>query len=112
MIQATTPPITLIIRGVDLTTVESVHVTIKQGGTTITLTGDDIVVTSSLDGNVSVSEITFYLTQTQSIKFLVGDAKIQVNWMYEENGKILRNATVASSIFIDEQLLNEVIEDE
>ena len=106
MIRATTPTFTLTISGdtVDLTEAYAVYVTIAQGKTIITLTGDALT--------VSANTVSCFLTQAQALS--LGDnlpAKVQVNWTYTDTDEVTkRAATKVVTIQIGEQLLKRVIE--
>ncbi len=106
MIRATTPTFNLTISGdsVDLTQATSVYVTIAQGNTIITLTGDDLTVTEDM--------ISCFLNQEQALSLLGNSpAKIQVNWTYADaTDTVKRAATKVVTIQIGEQLLKRVIE--
>ena len=102
----TTIPITLTVGDsgdVDLTAAINVYVTLAQGNTTITLTGEDLSVTSNT--------VEFNLTQAQSLNLSVGTpVSVQVNWTYYDvSGKVQRAATKTKKITVTEQLLKQVI---
>lgn len=103
MIRGTTPTFRLTVKGIeDLTLADHVYVTIQQGPTTLTLTGDEL----EIDENV----ICCYLTQEKSLQLVERQkAKIQVNWTYEEGADVRRAATVVREITIGEQLVREVL---
>lgn len=105
MIRGTTPTFRLTVKGVDdLTLADHVFVTIQQGPTELTLTGDEL----EIDENV----ISCYLTQEKSLQLVEQQkAKIQVNWTYAPDGDgiVKRAATVVKVIVIGEQLLRRVL---
>ena len=109
MIRITTPKISLNIKNVDLTAADSVYVSIKQGDIYVELTGEDLEVTSEISGGVTESKICFFPTQEDTNKFSLGSARVQVNWLYTEGGNLLRGATKAISIPIDENIMNRVV---
>ena len=102
MVNGTTIPISLT-GDVDLTAAINVYVTLAQGNTTITLTGEEL--------SVSSNTVEFNLTQTQSLSLSVGaPVSVQVNWTYYDlNGNVQRAATKTKKITVTEQLLKQVI---
>lgn len=97
----TTPPISLLVKGVDITAAD-VYVTIKQNGTEINL--DDSALTMSVSDDDT--QITFSLTQEQAGSLDVqGYAGVQVNWI---TGGV-RYATEIVKVKIYENLYDEVI---
>ncbi len=106
MIRATTPTFTLTISGdsVDLTQANAVYVTVSQGTTAITLTGDALTITENTVG--------CFLTQAQALSLVDNlPAKIQVNWTYTDADDVVkRAATKVVQIQIGEQLLKRVVE--
>lgn len=109
MIRATTPTILCKIKDVDLTAASSVYITIRQYGREITLTGDDLDVTSSeVDGHY-VTEIFFHLTQSASLGLREGKTEIQANWTYTENGEQFRGATKVAAFKVDKQILERIV---
>lgn len=105
MIRGTTPTFRLTVKDIeDFTGADHIYVTIEQGPTSITLTGDAV----SVEDNV----VTCRLSQEQSFKLIERQkAKIQVNWTYppDETGFVARPATVSKEITIGEQLLKKVL---
>lgn len=97
----TTPPITVLVKGVNITSYD-IYVTVKQDDTEITVT-DGLIV--SLEG--SDTKIVFQLTQLQagSLDFR-GFAGIQVNWIADG----VRYATEIARVQVYNNLLDEVIE--
>lgn len=110
MIRATTPTILAKIAGVDLTAASSVYITIRQYGREITLTGDDLNVSSSEIGGQYVTEIFFHLSQSTALSLFEGKADIQCNWIYTENGEQLRGATKVATFNVDKQILERVVQ--
>lgn len=106
MIAGTTPTLTLRLVGktVDLTQARNVYVTIRQGSSVITKTGEDL----SVDGNV----VSVWLNQRDTLNLRQNaTAKVQVNWTYlDAYDGIKRSASKSKEITIDEQLLTRVIE--
>ena len=107
MIRGTTPTFRLTIQpkqgSVDLSVADNVYVAIKQGNTTIELTGDEL----EIDENV----ISCWIPQEKSLRLVEGAAaKIQVNWTYtDESANTKRAATVVKQITIGEQLIRRVL---
>ena len=111
MIRGTTPTFRLTIQpkqgqSVDLSLADNVYVAIKQGNTTIELTGDEL----EIDENV----VSCYLTQEKSLKLVENaSAKIQVNWTYTDiSNAVKRAATIVKEIRVGEQLIRRVLPDE
>ena len=109
MIRGTTADILLTIEGVDVSVATAVYVTISQHGVAVHLTGEDLVINTTQPETNPVSTIEFILSQAQSFKFSVGKANVQVNWLYEVNGKLMRSATYTAEIPVEKQTLNKVI---
>ena len=106
MVNGTTIPITLTVGtsdDVDLTAAINVYVTLAQGNTTITISGESLSVQSNT--------VEFNLTQDQSLSLSVGTpVSVQVNWTYyDPNGNVQRAATKTKKISVTEQLLKQVI---
>lgn len=101
MIRGTTPDYILTIPGYDLTSA-SVYVTIAQGPRKLTLTGDEITVTAS----GSDTEITFRLSQANTLYLSEGKAEIQVKWIDSEDTVM---ATEIASIDVRRALLKREI---
>ena len=105
MIRGTTPIITLkVINGgeLDLTTVDDLYVTLRQGQRIITLK----------EGvSVDAQSVSFYLTQREALSLKEGLADIQVNWIYKDadDGITHRSATRIQQIEITGQILDKVI---
>lgn len=99
-IQGTTPTFTLNLQSetLDLTDCENVYATFKQGGTIITKTGDDLV--------VSPQSVDVYLSQSETLKFGTGIVMVQLNWTYADGS---RGASVKASVEWSDNLLKEVL---
>lgn len=104
MINYTTPTISLTVEGADLTAFD-VYVSIEQGKSELTLSGDALTVTA--DQEETKTHISFTLTQEQSAMFSYGhSAYVQVNWINESG---VRGATEIKAVRILRNLLDEVI---
>lgn len=102
MIKYTTPTISLIVEGVDITA-HDIYVTLEQGTTELIKTGSDLTVSTD-DGDTS---IIFTLTQEESASFDYNNrAAVQVNWITSQG---VRSATEIKSIGITKNLLDKVI---
>ena len=102
MVRATTPTLTLHIAddSIDLTEARAVYVTVAQGATVITKTGDDL--------EVSENSVSCRLTQEESLTLRPGTAEVQVNWTYLDLDSTTRRAsTTVKTIRIEQQLLQE-----
>lgn len=100
----TTPPISLLVKGVNLTSATSVYVTLKQSRVVLNIESSPIsgmVISQSGDD----TQITFSLTQEQAGQFKNAFAEIQVNWI---SGGI-RYATEIAKVMVYNNLLEEVI---
>lgn len=102
MIKYTTPTISLIVEGVDITA-HDIYVTLEQGTTELIKAGSDLIVSTD-DGDTS---IIFTLTQEESAMFDYNNrAAIQVNWITSTG---VRCATEIKSIGVLRNLLDKVI---
>lgn len=105
MIRGTTPMIRMNVTNggeLDLTQVEDIYVTLRQGSTIIT----------KKDGlEVDAQSVGFSFTQRESLKLKEGPAEVQINWVYvdPEDNVNRRAATRIQKIEISGQLLDEVI---
>lgn len=106
MINYTTPTITLIVEGVDITN-DDVYVSLKQGSIEITKTDADLTVNSETIGEITNTKIEFTLTQQESAAFSTKDVvSAQVNWI---NADGVRAATGITTLKVRRNLLDEVI---
>lgn len=97
----TTPPIALLVKGQDITSA-TVYVTLRQGATELTLSGNSLTVAAS----GSDTSVTFALTQAQAGQFNPSTlAEIQVNWL--KSGVRYATEIVKTKVF--DNLLDEVI---
>lgn len=104
MIRGTTPDIKIVIRNpgeLDLAQAEEVYVTIRQGGKSVTKTGEEVA--------VETAAAAIWLTQDESLQFREGDAEAQINWIYQGTNGRKRAATKWTAISIDRQLLERVV---
>lgn len=100
--RGTTPTFTLSFdeEGLDLTTARNVYATFEQyGSVRITKTGEDLV--------IGEKTVEVYMTQAETLRFMVGPVDVQVNWT-AAGGK--RAASDIKTIELTKQLLDEVIE--
>ena len=106
MIKYTTPTISLIVEGVDITA-HDIYVTLEQGLTELVKTGADIIATAITEDQMTSTRITLTLTQTESALFDHNkSAAIQVNWITSTG---VRCATEIKSIGVLRNLLDKVI---
>lgn len=105
MIQWTDVPYTITVKGADLSTALSVHVTITQKPDVfIDLSGQRV---SLLDTSNNNSVLYIELTQAESGSFIEeAVAKVKVNWL-DSNAK--RHATKTKALKVEENLLKGVI---
>lgn len=100
MYQGTTPTFTLTVPAtVDLTTTSNVYVTFSQGNKELTKTGSSIV--------VSAQSVDVYLTQEETLMFLPGTVRIQLNWTFSGGQRACSNIR---TILVDANLITEVLE--
>ena len=97
----TTPTITLLVKGADLTQ-DSVYVTFQQRDATLTVEAPSM----TYDGEDTT--ISVPLSQLQTGGFAVGSVDVQVNFI---NGTGKRNATSVKTIGVGRNLLAQVIDD-
>ena len=87
----------------DLTAVTALHVTIDGGGCRIDKSGEDVIIASA-------TEVEVTLTQEETLSMWGKAVRIQLNWLYP--GTALRWGTdPPAEITLDEQLLREVLTD-
>lgn len=72
MTRGTTPTITLTINEIDLTALQSIYITFRQGGTCVTKQSGD----SGVEINAHTVEIT--LTQAETLNFNTGKCEVQL----------------------------------
>ena len=102
MINYTTPTITLVVEGADLTGQE-VYVTLEQSGVELTKNGEAL--TLSTEGEDTI--IVFTLTQVESAYFdYERKAQVQVNFI---NAAGVRDATNIAQISVFKNLLDKVV---
>lgn len=100
MIQYTTPTNKHVVKGIDLTGCD-VWVSYEQGKRELDMKAADV----AFDGEDTT--ITVRFTQGQTASFKVGEAKVQVNWVYPDG---TRDATGQKSVRIEPNLLNREVE--
>lgn len=101
MIQYTTPSISLIIEGIDISAYD-IYVSLEQGATELTKQAQDLVITTEGDNTI----ITLTLSQEETAAFDVNKyVNLQVN--YIKDG--VRAATEIKYIKVMRNILNEVI---
>lgn len=100
MVQATTPTFVLTLpNSVDLTIVENIYFTLRQGANLIEKTGEDLII----DGQT----VSVFLTQAETLALAVGQARLQLNWTYAGG---VRACTNIAHVAVSENLLKRVIE--
>lgn len=106
MINYTTPTITLVVEGVDLTG-KDIYATLEQGCRQLTKKGSEMTVTTETVGQRTDTVLTMVLSQEESASFDFNrNVYIQVNWI-ASNG--VRAATEIKAILVMKNLLDEVI---
>lgn len=107
MINFTTPTITLVVEGVDLTG-KNIYATLEQGCRELTKKGSEMAVTTEQVGERTDTVMTMMLTQEESASFDFNrNASVQVNWITAGG---VRGATEIKKIDVMRNLLDEVIE--
>ena len=102
MIKYTTPTISLIVEGADITA-HDIYVTLEQGTNELIKKGSDLNVSTEEDG----TKIIFTLTQEESASFDYNNrAAVQVNWITSQG---VRSATEIKSIGVMRNLLDKVV---
>lgn len=106
MINYTTPTLTLVVDGINISTYD-IYATLEQGLNKLTKTGDELTVDTETVGQKTNTVITMTLTQQESATFFYDKpVNAQVNWLVD--GK--RFATDIKTIPVMRNLLNRVIE--
>lgn len=106
MIRYTTPTISLVVEGVDISE-KDIRVTLEQSNVELTKKGADLTVSTTTHEQVTDTNIQFALTQEESALFRVNaGCAVQVNWI-SSNG--VRAATEIKSVPVMRNLLDEVI---
>lgn len=101
--QGTTPQVLLTVLGEDLTG-KSVYVTIRQGATLITATGDRL--TCEYDAGKDRTRVMFRLTQEETLSLSPGSAEVHIRYI-DASGDA--RATDKARMEVKESLLREVI---
>lgn len=103
MYKGTTPTFTLTLpQEVDLTTAQNVYVTFEKGKKELRKTGNDLVVTAH--------QVEVYLSQEETLSFPSGDVALQLNWTYQDGGKIKRAASNIVSVSMKTNLEDRVLD--
>lgn len=106
MINYTTPTISLVVEGTDIST-HDVYVTLEQGKKKLTKSGADLHITTETHGQTTDTNITMTLTQEESASFDYNrNVAIQVNYITSQG---VRDATEMKNIGVMRNLLDEVI---
>lgn len=99
MRRGTTPTIELNIKGVEMSQIVEWYITIQQDSTSITKTNEDI----SISGTI----IDIPLSQAETMKFVQGEAFIQIRAVTDEGMRIA--SAIRKLDDIERILYNEVI---
>ena len=106
MINYTTPTISLVVEGIDITG-QSIYVTLEQGSQELTKTGTDLTVSTETIQQVTNTTISFMLTQEESASFDFNkNVSVQVNWISSQG---VRAATEIKNIPVMRNLLDQVL---
>ena len=107
MYRGTTPTYTFILPDtVDLSLATKIYVTFAQIDET------EIMTKTDADLVVSENTVEVYLTQEETLSFPNGQIKVQINWLYEEQGKVKRACSEKVMITAKKNLIDEVITSE
>ena len=107
MINYTTPTISLVVEGVDISG-NDVYVSLEQGKLELTKSGASLNITTETVQQVTNTNITLTLTQEESASFDYNkNVSVQVNWITSGG---VRSATEIKTISVMKNLLDEVIE--
>ena len=111
MIQYTTPTITLLVEGLDISD-HDIYATLEQEEKELTKSGDDLTVevvsTTVGTGTRTDTKLTFELAQEESGAFDFDEkVLVQVNWISSAG---VRGATDIRTVPVMRNLLDEVIE--
>ena len=106
MIIGTTPTFTLKLKktcSIDLTQMNHVYATLKQGNTILTKQDNNLIIVDS-------KTVQLALTQQESLGFALDKSvEIQLNWTYTDSGITKRGATKVMNINLEKQLLKQVL---
>lgn len=103
--QGTTPTLSMIVDGCDLTQAAVIYVTIEQRGRPqLNWTGDRVVTSLTVDGGTLLS---VHLTQEETLSLKASDAEIQVRWLNPDNEAYITDINIVD---INKALYKEVIE--
>ena len=100
MIRGTTPTLELTIEDedLDLTQMDHVYVTLKNGLNVLTKKDTDLT--------ISAQAVALYLNQAETLAMASDATEVQVNWTYSDGS---RAATTIARVPISKQLLMEVV---
>lgn len=100
MVRGTTPTFKLILNDdtVDLTTATKVYVTFSQNG---------IKLTKSEDLEILEKEVDVYLSQEETLAFVLSSVEIQINWIYGDGKRACTNIV---RVPVGRNLISEVLE--
>lgn len=100
MVRGTTPTFKLILNDdtVDLTTATKVYVTFSQNG---------IKLTKSEDLEILEKEVDVFLSQEETLAFVLSSVEIQINWIYGDGKRACTNIV---RVPVGRNLISEVLE--
>lgn len=102
MYKGTTPTYTFTSNDVDLTIASKVFVTFSTMDEKEIMTkSDDLVITSH--------SVEVYLNQEETLSLPTGSIKVQINWLYDDNGETKRACSNKMTIPTKKNLKNEVL---
>lgn len=103
MYKGTTPTYTFTTTDADLTIASNVYVTFS------TMDEKEIMTKTGTALTVTEHSIEVYLTQEETLSFPTGSVKVQINWLYDDNGEIKRACSNKMTIPTKKNLKNEVL---
>lgn len=107
MYRGTTPTFTFTLPDeVDLTLAENVYVTFAKMNETIIFTKDK----DDEDIEIIAHSVEVYLTQEETLALPIGQVKVQLNWLYDDDGVTKRACSNKAVIQTSRNLIDEVLE--
>lgn len=105
MIPWTTPTLTCTVEGIDLTQMDIVLVSVKQGSMMLEKVGT-VTHAAATQATPETSTVTATFSQAETSRLREGEAEVQLNWL---NGDA-RDASCVKKILVSRQLHRAVME--
>lgn len=107
MYKATTPTAVFTFpESIDMTQASAVYVTFAD------MRSQTILTKETEELTISEHEVRAELTQEETLQFQTKQFQVQINWLYEENGKIKRACSKIVTGEMGDNLIPEVLEGE